>query len=184
MSKKIEPFNTSMDASHSESGAAILGQMRGSMVAAAESVRLPERFLVTQHAHRPAMIISDLETGRSSTVALCDYRGALELLSDLFGDPKPTIEQESERLGIPVVMELDALTAVLGPSPTERELAYRLEVEGVDAGELGVGRIQIRNGSYHVISTKAWIGETEYLDEAMEMARDEILPLYRGAAYR
>ncbi len=182
--KKPEPFNTSMDARNSRGVAAIHGNMRGSIVAAAEDVPLTDRFLLTQHAHLPAMIIYDNETGRSSTVALCNYRGVRQALQDLFGPPKLTPQEQLQEMGLPLVMELEEMRAIGGASPYEEEPAYRLEIDGIQAGELGVGRIQIRDGLFHVISTEAWIGEFSDLDEAMEVACDRILPLHRGAGYR
>jgi hypothetical protein len=72
------------DASMNSRLASEVQGLRGSMADAAESVQIPARFTANAHPDRPAMVITDAQTGRSTTVSLCDYRGVREVLAELF----------------------------------------------------------------------------------------------------
>jgi len=82
---KTQPLYISTDKQSNTQLAAQLAGVRGGMVAAAEAAPMPVRFDAVPHPDQRAMIITDIETGRSSTVALCHYRGVRETLSALFG---------------------------------------------------------------------------------------------------
>lgn len=58
--------------------------LRGSMLGQAEKHEIPERFTVVPHPDRPALIITDSTTGRSTTVPLFAYGAIREALGDLF----------------------------------------------------------------------------------------------------
>lgn len=77
-------INCSLDDDRSPEARRIMGEARGQMVAVAESAALPDRFSAVPHPDRPAMIICDEQTGRSTTVGLFAYRAAREALNDLF----------------------------------------------------------------------------------------------------
>jgi hypothetical protein len=61
--------------------------------AARRAAALPQRFEARPHETRPAMVISDRETGLEATVGLFAYGAACELLAALF--PDPTSKKES-----------------------------------------------------------------------------------------
>jgi hypothetical protein len=176
-----------MDAGMDKEARAITGQFRGDMVTAAERKELPDRFLVEEHAHTPAMIVYDNKTGREALVPLFAYGAVREALNDLFGPPKLTVQEQLEALGLPFVAESRELTARGAFSPTERGLCYRLQIEGVDAGELGVGRISVReDGKFHlVVERQGRLGVYDTLDLALDAANEQIVPLYKGGpSYR
>ncbi|AOG02877.1 hypothetical protein [Bosea sp. RAC05] len=178
---KQPPFNISIDTLHSPSAAAELGTMRGSMVGAAEKKALPDRFLTVPHAHRPAVIIHDNETGRSTTVSLCDYHGARKLLGDLFGPPKPTAAERLEALGLPLIVERDGFKAIGGPSLFhDDDLCYRIEIDGVDGGEVGIARIELRakDRVFVVTNQDGLVCPRTTLDGALDVVEDQVLPLY------
>lgn len=52
---------------------------------AAESVSIPDRFMVKNGPRPSRVVILDTTTGRHVEVALCYYRGVREVLSVLFG---------------------------------------------------------------------------------------------------
>jgi hypothetical protein len=60
--------------------------VRGGMAAAAEEVRVPERFTFEHDPDRPQVILRDRETGRAARISLCDYRGVRAALLALFGN--------------------------------------------------------------------------------------------------
>lgn len=60
--------------------------LRGMMLGAATKNPLPDRFVVEPHASRPAMIITDTVTGKTSTVPLFAYGEVRATLTDLFGE--------------------------------------------------------------------------------------------------
>ena len=62
-----------------------IGSLRGVMADAAERQAMPSRFTAEPHPERPAMIITDQETGREASVGLYAYSAVREALSDLFG---------------------------------------------------------------------------------------------------
>ena len=64
--------------------AAEVGGLRGGMLAAAEARPLPARFSAVPHPDRPAMVVVDEQTGRSTTVGLFAYGALREALTDLF----------------------------------------------------------------------------------------------------
>lgn len=66
--------------------AAEVAGLRGGMTDAAEQQPLPVRFDAVEHPDRPAMIITDLETGRRTTVSMFAYRSVRQALNDLLGD--------------------------------------------------------------------------------------------------
>lgn len=74
-----------IDDTKSPALAAELQAVRGGMVGAAEKNPLPARFTVTPRTDRPCLTIRDTETGRETTIGLCDYYGARKVLGDLFG---------------------------------------------------------------------------------------------------
>lgn len=78
-------INNSNDAYLSPYAQQAIGEARGNMVDVAESAALPDRFSAIPHPDRPAMIICDETTGRSTTVGLYAYRATREALNDLFG---------------------------------------------------------------------------------------------------
>lgn len=87
MSRAAKPavrMNCSMDARRSPEGQQLIGEMRGSMLVAAEQRPLPDRFSAVPHPDRPAMIVCDETTGRSCTVGLFAYGALREALTDLF----------------------------------------------------------------------------------------------------
>lgn len=59
---------------------------RGTIAAAAERIELPVRFTAEDRADRPAVIITDTETGHSTTVSLHNYAGVRKALADLYPD--------------------------------------------------------------------------------------------------
>jgi hypothetical protein len=60
--------------------------MRGSILDQAEKSPLPDRFTLTNHPDRPAMIITDTQSNRSVTVSLFAYREVREALYTLFNE--------------------------------------------------------------------------------------------------
>jgi hypothetical protein len=73
--------------------------LRGMMHGAAERRPLPERFSVVS-GQGPEAIITDYETGRTSTVPLHALGPVRNLLQDLFGDPEVTEARDyADRLG-------------------------------------------------------------------------------------
>jgi hypothetical protein len=79
------PVATSGDSRLDPELARQLGSMRGGMVAAAEAQPMPPRFSAVPHPDRPAMVVVDEETGRSTTVGLYAYGATRQALQDLFG---------------------------------------------------------------------------------------------------
>ena len=63
-------------------------EIRGAIAATAERQPLPGRFTVRRGRDRPDVVFIDQETGRRTTVALCNYRGVREALWDLFSRGK------------------------------------------------------------------------------------------------
>lgn len=82
----VQPLYVSTDKKSNPRLAAELASVRGGMLAAAERQGMPSRFDAVPHPDRPAMIITDIETGRSTIVAMCNYGGVRAALSDLLGD--------------------------------------------------------------------------------------------------
>jgi hypothetical protein len=63
-----------------------VGTLRGSILQAAEAgVSIPERFVAVPSKASPEMVITDKETGKRTTVALCHYYGVRKALQELFG---------------------------------------------------------------------------------------------------
>lgn len=81
----VDGFHVSSDAQLNHELQAELGSLRGGVVAAAERLSIPERFTFEPHPDRPAMILKDKQTKRTSVVRLCHYLGVRETLADLFG---------------------------------------------------------------------------------------------------
>lgn len=75
-----------IDDTKSPALASQLQGIRGGMVGAAEKMPLPSRFAVTPCTDAPRLTIRDIETGRETTIGLCDYYGARKVLGDLFGE--------------------------------------------------------------------------------------------------
>ena len=179
--RKPQSFNVSADTQHGAEAAAELGRMRGGMVGAAEKKSLPERFMTVEHAHRPAVIIHDTETGRSSTVSLCDYYGARKLLGDLFGPPKPTAVERLAEAGLPSVVEREGYKAIGGPSLfNDDDLCYRIEIDGIDGGEVGVARIELRahHKVFVVIDQDGLVIPKTSLEAALVSVEEKVLPRY------
>lgn len=78
------PISTSGDARLNPDLALQLAGLRGGMVAAAEREPMPERFSAVPHPDRPAMVIVDENTGRSTTVGLYAYAETRRVLRELF----------------------------------------------------------------------------------------------------
>jgi hypothetical protein len=177
-----KPHFISLDqGSHPETSKAI-GSLRGGIVGAAERNELPDRFLVESHPHIPAMIIHDLETGRSTQVALFAYGPVREMLNDLFG-PAPCAEERFAERRLPLQVEFGAIIAHAQFSQYEKGLAYRLEIEGVNAGDYGVGRIELRDDEkLHVLDVEwNYIGAFGDLQSALEAADYAISPGYESS---
>lgn len=75
---------TSQDADLNPDLAEELSSLRGGMAGAAERVEVPDRFTFEPHPDRAAMILTDTETGKTTTVALCGYSDVRKALADLF----------------------------------------------------------------------------------------------------
>ena len=60
--------------------------LQNCMVAAAQRSPLPKRFKDESSRHSSLRKITDIKTGKSVVVPLCDYSGARKTLSTLFGD--------------------------------------------------------------------------------------------------
>lgn len=58
--------------------------LRGGMANIAEQQPMPARFTAETDPNMPAMIITDLLTGRQTTVGMFAYRAVRSALSDLF----------------------------------------------------------------------------------------------------
>lgn len=84
MSRK--PIAISGDERLNPALAAQVGSLRGGMVEAAERFALPARFSAVPHPDRPAMVLVDEQTGRSTIVSLYAYGAVRETLTALFGD--------------------------------------------------------------------------------------------------
>lgn len=69
-----------------------MAALRGAITEAAEKKPLPPRFDAIEHPDKPAMILSDLETGRQIRIALSDYYGARKVLNAFFGDKVPVLD--------------------------------------------------------------------------------------------
>ena len=78
-------INNSNDDHLSPQARKLIGTMRGDMVERADGQPMPDRFTAIPHPGRPAMIICDEQSGRSTTVGLYAYRAMREALNDLFG---------------------------------------------------------------------------------------------------
>lgn len=70
--------------------------LRGSIVTQAEKTPLPSRFTSEPDPGRPAMIITDTASGRSTSVGLCDYFGAIQVLSMFFPETEKGHENRRE----------------------------------------------------------------------------------------
>lgn len=163
-----------------------MGELRGDMVTAAEARTLPDRFTVEPHPHLPQMIVHDTETGRSSTVPLFAYSNVRTTLNDLFGAPKLTAEERLQELGLPLEVECGSIVAYgILSQYEEGGLAYRLEIDGVVAGDYGVGRVELRDdGRFHVLTLEwDYVGNFGSLDDALEAADERISPEYVGPSY-
>lgn len=177
---KPECFNTSHDSRYSNEAVPQIGELRGEMVMAAEQSGLPDRFIVEQHAHTPAMIFFDSETGRSTMDPLFAYGAVRDTLNDLYGPPKPTLADLFDDFELPMEMDYGSMKATAGWSPYIKECAcYILDMEGADNGELGIGRVEMReDGLFHLLTPRAFVGSYPTLDEALQTAEDEIVPLH------
>ena len=60
--------------------------LRGGIVAQAHNRPIPDRFICEGHPDRPAVIITDSETGKQVTVPLFAYGEVRTTLSALFGE--------------------------------------------------------------------------------------------------
>lgn len=60
--------------------------LRSDMADIANTHPMPGRFIFAPHPDRPAMIITDTSTDRSSTVSLYAYSAVRDTLNDLFGE--------------------------------------------------------------------------------------------------
>ena len=78
-------MSISTDADLTPALASEVGGLRGLIADTALEQPMPDRFTAKPHADRPAMIVTDSETGRSTTVGLYAYRAVRESLQDLFG---------------------------------------------------------------------------------------------------
>lgn len=184
--KRSEPLNTSQDARYSAGGRALLGSLRGEISSAAEQNDLPDRFVVVAHAHRPAMIIHDTETGRQSVVGLYAYAAARKTLNDLFGPPKPTLQERLDELQLPHQFEFGSMTAVGAWSPLIEDcVCVTLELDGEDLGELGIGRIEVRDdGLFHLLTPDEHVDAFADLADALQRAEDDIVPGYSRLSRR
>jgi len=81
--KTTPPIANSADGLLAPALARQLGSLRGGMVEAAEKAPLPARFSAVPHPDRPAMVVVDELTGRSSTVPLYAYGAVRAALTDL-----------------------------------------------------------------------------------------------------
>lgn len=82
---KTSTMAISGDAGLNPELASEVGSLRGGMVAAAERFAMPERFSATPHPDRPAMIVVDGQTGRSTTISLYAYGSFRQGLTELLG---------------------------------------------------------------------------------------------------
>lgn len=180
--KRSEPLNTSQDARHSVEGRKVLGSLRADISNAAEKNSLPDRFVAVAHAHTPAMIIHDTLTGRQSLVPLFAYGATRKILNDLFGPPKPTLKERLDEMGLPHQFEFGSMTAVGTWSPLIEDcVCDTLDLEGEDHGELGIGRIEIRDdGLFHLLVPGEHVEAFADMTEALQMAEDDIVPSYRS----
>jgi len=70
-----------------------VASLRGTMLDAAETAPLSDRYLTRPHPDRAAMVLTDRVTGRTTTVGLYAYSEVREALTDLFGEePKLTAD--------------------------------------------------------------------------------------------
>lgn len=175
-----DPFNTTNDARYSKAAVAQIGELRGGMVAAAEKFGLPDRFIAERHAHRPAIVLLDQETGRTSVVPLFAYGAVREMLNDLYGPAQATLEEVFDEKGLDTEIEFGSMEGKAAWSPLIKRVAcYVLDIPGVEAGELGIGRIEMRDdGLFHLLDTNDHIGAFETLEHALFKAEDEIVPNY------
>jgi len=186
MSKKPQTFNVTMDRKKNPALRQQMGELRGGMIEAAERNHLPERFIESQHPHRPAVRIMDQETGRITTVPLFAYGEVRKALNDLYGPPKMTVEQQFAVLKLPMLVEGDGFRAVGVRSPFEDDdVMYRIEVDGIDGGELGVARIEIRGPKkYAVLTQEGFIAEEKSLKLAMQSVELDVMPDLRSSGPR
>lgn len=80
------PLHISSDKRLNPALANELGGLRGGMAAAADAVQIPDRFDCHPHPDKPAMVITDMQTGRQVEVTLGGYRAARTVLAGLFSD--------------------------------------------------------------------------------------------------
>lgn len=173
-----ETFNTSYDSRYSREAGVAIGRARGEIVASAEKTALPDRFIAEKHAHTPAMIIHDSETGRSASVPLYAYEGVRDALNSLFGPPKPTLPTLFENLGLPLECTFGGMSARAGWSPYIKECpCFILDTHESDAGELGIGRIEMRDdGMFHLLSPTGHLGTFGSIEDALQAAENELCP--------
>lgn len=94
MTKRTPPIFNSMDAGKSAGLAHLLASGRGLMVDAAERQAMPDRFSAIPHPDRPAMIIVDEQTGRSTTVPLHAYGATRAAITALFATEPTLVDVE------------------------------------------------------------------------------------------
>lgn len=78
-------INCALDDDRHPEARRIMGEMRGTMVEAAERFPMPDRFSAVPCPQSPAMIICDEQTGRSARVSLYAYSAVREALTALMG---------------------------------------------------------------------------------------------------
>jgi hypothetical protein len=81
--KRVQPHYLSADDRVNNALKESLGSLRGEMLDAAESIRIPERFYVYPDSETPSMWIGDSWTGNEVKVGLFAYREVREVLNDV-----------------------------------------------------------------------------------------------------
>lgn len=77
-------FPIKSDATANEALRNEVQEVRGTIQDAAESVQVPDRFQFTSSSDSPAMIITDMISGKSTEVPLYGYRAVRCALAELF----------------------------------------------------------------------------------------------------
>lgn len=85
MKRGTPQINCALDDGCSPYARRAIGELRGSMVVAAEGHPMPDRFSAVPDPDSPAMVICDEATGRSTVVGLYAYGAVREALHNLFG---------------------------------------------------------------------------------------------------
>lgn len=82
--------------------------------------------------------------------------------------------------GLPMHVVWGNIAAYGGKSLYEQGIAYRLEIDGVEAGDHGVGRIEVRaDGAFHLRSSEwDYLGDFEALQAALCAADEHLAPRY------